>query len=319
MRLLVPALTALALAAAAPQAWAQAAPEPIARTAAEPILVESVAFDARGRLLVGSVHRAGVFRLEQHGRLVRFSPEGATQGVFGLIADAERGWLWTASSDSVYDTAEGGGTALLKLDLRTGRLLGRYEPGDGEHHFGDLALGPDGSVYVSDSAARQVLRLPPTGGGFEVVTEFPERGSPQGLAVWPEGGWLVVADYGTGLHRVVLATGERSRLTGPEGVDLRGLDGLTLAPDGRLIAIQNGVRTPRILALTLSPDWTAVTAAEVLTEGGELSELTTGLIGGGGLVFVARSQWTDFGPDGRPRTPDPAPAVIARLPLETRP
>lgn len=36
-------------------------------------------------------------------------------------------------------------------------------------------------------------------------------------------------------------------------------------------------------------------------------------------VFVARSQWTDFGPDGQPRTPTPEPAVIARLPLELRP
>lgn len=300
-------------------AIAQAPLEPLARTAAEPILVESVAFDARGRLLVASIHRAGVFRLDQDGRLRRFSPEGSTQGVFGLVADAERGWLWAASSDSPYDTAEGGGAALLKLDLRTGRLLGRYEAGDGDHAFGDLALGPDGAVYVSDSAARQVLRLPPTGGGFEVVAEFPERGSPQGLAVWPEGGWLVVADYGTGLHRVLLATGERRQLTGPEGVELRGLDGLVLAPDGRLIAIQNGTRTPRVLALTLSADWTSATASEILAEGGELSEPTTGLIGGGGLVFVARSQWTDFGPDGQPRTPDPAPAVIARLPLERRP
>lgn len=318
MRVPVPALLALALLVTASAARAQATPEPIARTAAEPILVESVAFDARGRLLVASIHRAGVFRLDQDGRLRRFSPEGATQGVFGLAADPERGWLWAASSDSPYDTAEGGGAALLKLDLRTGRLLARYEPGDGAHAFGDLALGPDGSVYVSDGPARQVLRLPPVGGGLELVTEFPERGSPQGLAVWPEGGWLIVADYGTGLHRVVLATGERTPVAGPEGVELRGLDGLVLAPDGRLIAIQNGTRTPRVLALSLSPDWTAVTAAEVLAEGGDLSEPTTGVIGGGGLVFVARSQWTDFGPDGQPRTPTPEPAVIARLPLEPR-
>lgn len=311
---------ALALLASPAPAHAQAAPEPLARTAAEPVLVEGVAFDAGGRLLVSSIHRAGVFRLGDDGVLERFSPEGASQGVFGLVADPARGWLWAASSDSPYDTAEGQGAALLKLDLATGRLLARYEAGDGEHAFGDVALGPDGTVYVSDSAARQVLRLAPGAGGLEVLTTFPERGSPQGLAVWPEGGWLLVADYPTGLHRVLLETGERSLLAGPEGVELRGLDGLALAPDGRLVAIQNGTRTQRVLLLTLSPDWTAVVAAQALAEGPPLFEPTTGLVGAGGLVFVSRSQWTDFGPDGAPRAATPEPAVISRLPLpEPRP
>src|SRR5690606_26607293 len=154
-----------------------------------------------------SVHRGGVFRLDQRGRLHRFSPGGPAHGVFGLVADPERGWLWAAASNTPYDTVDGTGAALLKLDLSNGRLLGRYEAGDGEHAFGDLALGPDGAVYVSDSAARQVLRLPPGGAAFELVSQFPERGSPQGLAVWPEGGWLVVADYPTGLHRITLADG----------------------------------------------------------------------------------------------------------------
>ena len=95
------------------------------------------------------------------------------------------------------------------------------------------------------------------------------------------------------------AAAQEAPVAAPAEAELRGLDGLALA---------------------LSPDWTAVTAVEVLAEGPPLSEPTTGVIGGGGLVFVSRSQWTDFGPDGQPRSPDPEPAVVSRLPLpEPRP
>ena len=310
-------LTAVAaLAAAACGARAQTALETVARGPAEPVLIEAAAIDGEGRLLVSSVHLGGVHRLGADGEMDRLTPADAGRGVFGLVADPERGWLWAASTDSAFDTAEGGGAALLKLDLATGRLLGRYEAGDGDHAFGDLALGPDGAVYISDSVAREVLRLSPGGSGLETVATFPERGSPQGLAIWPEGGWLIVADYPTGLHRITLATGERAQVAGPEGVELRGLDGLVLAPDGRVIAIQNGTATPRVLALTMSPDWTSVLAVERLVEGEPLSEPTTGLIHDGALVFVSRSQWTDFGPEGQPRTPTPEPAVISRLRLE---
>ena len=317
MKRFVLTLTAVAaLAAPGLGARAQTALETVAHGPAEPVLIEAAAYDGEGRLLVSSVHLGGVHRLGADGRMDRLTPDDAGRGVFGLVADPERGWLWAASTDSVFDSTEGGGAALLKLDLATGRLLGRYEPGDGDHAFGDLALGPDGSVYVSDSVGLAVFRLRPGGTALETVATFTGRASPQGLAVWPEGGWLIVADYPSGLHRITLATGERTPVAGPEGVELRGLDGLALAPDGRVIAIQNGTATPRVLALTMAPDWTSVLAVERLVEGAPLSEPTTGFVHDGALIFVSRSQWTDFGPEGQPRTPTPEPAVISRLRLE---
>lgn len=310
----VSGLSLAALLASAQAVDAQAALETLARTRAEPVLVEAVAFDADGRLLVSSVHQAGIYRLGDNGRLRRFGPEDVTAGVFGIVADRDRGVLWAASSDTPYDRVDRPGATLLKYDLDSGQLLASYSAPDAGHTFGDLALGPDGTVFVSDPAAGRVLALRPGSYVFETIAELGERGSAQGLAVSPDGAWLIVADYGSGLHRIGLATGERTAVSGPESAELRGLDGLTLR-GSTLIAIQNGTATPRVLSLSLSADGRQVTAVETLVEGSPLSEPTTGTLAGAGFVFVSRSQWTDFDREGAPRSEEPEPAVISLIRL----
>ena len=287
----------------------------LARSPAEPLLLESVAFGADGRLLVSSIHRAGVFRLGQDGTLERFTIEGATHGVFGMVADRERGHLWVTTSNTEYDTIEGGtGTALIRMALSDGEVQAVYAlPGEGRR-LSDLALGPDGSVFVSDSTGGGIYMLAPGSGRLEHLADAPARASPQGLVVSDDGRWLIFANYGTGLHRVVVSTGAMQQVRVPEGVEVRGLDGLARRGN-RIIAVQNGTQTPRILALTLSPDWTSVVVREALFEGAPLSEPTTGFISGDNFVFMARSQWTDFGQDGAPETPTPDPAVVGRIAL----
>jgi len=65
--------------------------------------------------------------------------------------------------------------ALVALDRRTGRVLRRFElPRDGARHvLGDMTIGPDGAVYVTDSVAGGVYRLRP--GGAALDTLAPEH------------------------------------------------------------------------------------------------------------------------------------------------
>lgn len=287
----------------------------LARSPAEPLLLESVAFDAQGRLLVSSIHQAGVFRLDMDGTLVRWTGEGDTHGVFGMAADRTRGDLWITTSNSTYDTIEGdSGTALLRLELETGRVQAVYAMPEAGHQLSDLAVGPDGTVFVSDATGGGIYMLSPGSNRLEHLVDAPERASPQGLVVSEDGRWLIFANYGTGLHRVVVETGAMQPVRVPEGVEVRGLDGLALY-GARIIAIQNGTQTQRVLALRLSPDWTAVTERTALFEGQPLSEPTTGFIAGDNFVFISRSQWTDFGQDGAPETATPDPAAVARIAL----
>lgn len=327
MRAFATAAATLVLAFGAGSVAAQA-PEPLVATPAEPLLIEGVARGADGALIVSSIHKGRLMRVGADGTLSPFGPEGR-QAMFGLAADPERGILWVASSPSPVDEQNDRPAELIQIDAATGAVNASHAAEGLEHAYGDVAVGPDGTVFVADSKGQRILALRPGAANPEPLVILSGRGSPQGMAVSADGRWLVFADYSSGLHRIDLSEGYATRdftavpsspLPGPEGGELRGIDGLARYGD-QIIAIQNGTRTHRVLRLTLNPDWSAVTAWDPVIEGPPLEEPTTGFIEGDSLVFVSRSQWTDFGPDGRPTSITPAPAVVSRLPLtpETRP
>lgn len=288
------------------------------------VLVESVARDeARGRWLVSQVRGRTIVSINNRGEVEPFLvPDSAIGGVLGLVMDAPNNVLWAATAPLPPAThglaadAPRPANALLKIDAATGRVLARYAVPDGERSLGDLALAPDGVVHVADSTGGDLFRLIPGREALEVLLPAGTLGSPQGLVVTPDGAALIVADYSSGLWRVDRATGAATRLPQP-GIDsLIGIDGLTT--DGRAIyGFQNGVAPQRVLKLVPDAGWTAIEAVEVLAANlPMIDEPTTGLVRNGELVFVSRSQWSDFGGDGAQTTPSPAPAIIARLPLD---
>lgn len=285
-----------------------------------PVLAEGVAHDPRtGRLLVSQVHGRKIVTIGGDGAISAFTaPADDVWGVFGLAADPSRRTLWalTAATPQARDIPADllGATALLRIDLDTGQVLARHVPSaDGvKRQFGDLALGPDGAVYVSNSLGGEVWRLKPGAGALDRLVASPEIGSAQGLAVTADAAHLVVADYSSGLHRIDLASGAETAVETPADLTLLGVDGLVRDGDG-LIVVQNGVNPQRILRLALSPDGARVTAATVLAANlPQLDEPTGGAMLDGRFVFVARSQWSDFGDDGL-KTPAPAPAQIVSV------
>lgn len=289
-------------------------------------LVESVARDeARGQWLVSSIAGRTIMAVSDEGAIKPWLAETpVTAGILGLTVDAERGWAWAASAPVPPATAhwpEGSApprTALLRIELATGRINAWFEaPNDGaEHSFGDVTQGPDGTVYVADTSG-SVFRIRPTvGATLEAVVTPGPIASPQGMVATPDGAALIVVDYSSGLHRVDLDSGAVARLAAPAEASLIGIDGL--ATDGRAIyAFQNGVAPQRVLKLTLDAGWTRIDAVEVLAANlPEIDEPTTGLVHDGGLVFVSRSQWSDFEETGALKEGADGPAIIARLRLD---
>ena len=288
-------------------------------------LTESVAWDpVHRRWLVSQIAGRTILSVGGDGSTTPWLAEvPQTGGLLGLAVDARRGWVWVASAPlpPAVKTAEGWTlprSALLRVELATGRINAWFEaPNDGaDHLFGDIALGPDGTVYVADSTGAILHLRPEAESTLETLLAPGALASPQGMTVTPDGKALIAADYSTGLHRIDLATGVTIRMEAPADASLIGVDGLTR--DGTaLYVIQNGVAPQRVLRLTLDPGWTAIERVEVIAANlPEIDEPTTGLVHDGGLVFVSRSQWSDFDDDGAPKPGADGPAIIARLRLD---
>lgn len=288
-------------------------------------LTEAVLWDAaRGRWLVSQVAGRTILSVDGSGTSTAFlDAEPEPGGVLGLAWGPGRTRLW-ATTAPVPPALAGlpAGTAapppaLLRIDPATGRVLARFDlPGAAEASPGDLAVASDGTVFISDSARGAVLVLRGGAGEVETLLAPGAVGSPQGVVISPDERTLIVADYPSGLWRVDAATGTARRLATPDGASLIGIDGL-VAHDGAILALQNGVAPQRVLRLDLNADWTALEAVHVLAANlPAIDEPTNGVVLDGALVFVARSQWSDFDGEGRPRTQDMAPARIMRLALD---
>ena len=84
--------------------------------------------------------------------------------------------------------------------------------GAGGHALGDLAIGPRGDVFVTDSNDPVLYRLRPGADTLEALRES-ALSSLQGLAPSPDGRYLYLADYSHGLLRVDLDDGVGDRVS----------------------------------------------------------------------------------------------------------
>jgi sugar lactone lactonase YvrE len=270
---------------------------------------EGVAFDARtGRWFIGSVRQRRIVAVERDGRahdFVRARADGLA-GVFGMAVDSRRRTLWVATTAlprmEGFTPADSGHVGVYGYDLDTGRLLRKaWMPRDASttHTFGDVAVAPDGDVYVSDSQAPWIARLSRGRDSLERFVSHPLFRSLQGMAITPDGRTMFVADYSHGLLRIDLASRSVSALGVAASATLLGVDGLYLHR-GALIGVQNGVTPTRIVRFCVDADAQRVVRVEPLDRNPALvDEPTLGVVVGDSLFYVATSAWDKFDDDGK--------------------
>lgn len=279
---------------------------------------EGLDVDSRtGALYVTSLHHRNVFVTVANGRLqALIKPSGAPiGGVFGVVLDTQRDIAWVAAAPVPFMSPAPGDSLvraeLLRIALRDGRILGRWTLGDGTGMPGEIALAPDGSVFVSDGVKSVIHRLRVGATAIEIVRSSALR-SPQGIAVDPTGATAWIADWSRGILRWDLGTDSITAVPGPEGTPIRGVDGLR-AWRGELIGVQNGSYPPRVLALALATDGRRVERLRVLDLPPTTGEATVGTVIGDRYIYVSSSQWPFWSEQGaRKAAAGPLPSVTVR-------
>lgn len=265
------------------------------------VWVEGMDHDARtGAYYVASLNRRNIIEVRADGATRDVLTRG-TKGVaaiFGVRADAKSGDVF-ATTSGMAGEPDSATAALLRIRISDGAILKRWDlkPIPGGHVLGDLAIGPNGDVYVTDSSEPVLYRLVP-GADSLVPMRHPLFRSLQGIAPTPDGRALYVADYSHGILRVDLASGKVSRVADAPGSVSLGCDGLAWHK-GSIIAVQNGVAPARVMRFTLSDDGTRFTRAEVIDRNSAIAdEPTIGAVVGDEFVYVANSQWEKRDPSG---------------------
>ncbi len=277
------------------------------------LIPEGLAYDEKQNLYyLGSLNRRKIVKITAEGRVSDFVPAGRDNllPVVGIRLDPADGTVWADSWEEVTGRSE-----LLHFDA-SGKLLGRYAREDASKHgFNDLVVRQNGEVILTDSFSNQVFRFDPRVHTFALLPAHRALSAPNGIALADDDRQLFVADD-LGVVRVDLENGASIDLNpGPRGT-LAGIDGLYWHK-GSLIAVQNGIGSPRIVAFRLSKDGSRVAQATVLENHTSFTTLpTTGAVHGSDLYFIANSQVDNLNGDKIMDVTKLAPVRIAvvRLP-----
>jgi sugar lactone lactonase YvrE len=192
----------------------------------ERVFPESITSTKDGTLYVGSLGTGGVIRIKPNSqRAESWIKPGAfgSRSILGVLAHEPTNTLWVCSNDmtaiGVVTRGSETGSSLKGFDLKTGegkfsaRLPGTHTVSN------DIAIGRDGSVFVTNSAAPEILRLAPGTASLEVWAQDPLFAPPaggfglDGIAFGSDG-VLYVSMYASGqLLRVVATHGMAAQVT----------------------------------------------------------------------------------------------------------
>jgi DNA-binding beta-propeller fold protein YncE len=274
------------------------------------LVPEGLAYSASpGVFYLSSLHLKKILVISRQGEFKDFV--GADRykllPVLGIRVDPVDGSVW---ANSWLDNSK---TELLHFDQQAA-LLGRFSlPEDGHKHgFNDLVVLHGGDVLLTDTADNKVYRFDAKTQSFDETRLARELLLPNGIALTDDESAIYIADQ-LGVLRLHLKSGLSAEVDpGPQST-LAGADGLYWHA-GKLIAVQNGIGSPRIAVFQLSDNGLHVTKTTVVENRSKFTVLpTTGALDGDDFYFIVNSQIDNLNGERILDNTKLQPARIAKL------
>ena len=280
------------------------------------LVPEGLAWDPKRELFyLGSLHRKKIVQITPDSHASDFVPPQPEPllPVLGIRLDPDDGTIWANAFQDAGASA--GRTQLLHIDTQ-GRVLARFSPPDkGRHGFNDLVVRKSGEVFTTDSLGNSVFRFDPRARKFTALEFHRPLFYPNGIALAGDDHTIYVADT-LGVIKYDLANSSSTDVAPGPHATLGGIDGLYWHRES-LVAIQNGIGTPRVAVFKLSPDGTRVARVTVLEYRTTLTALpTTGAIRGSDFYFISNSQIDNLNGDKilDPTRLEPVRIAVVHLP-----
>jgi len=186
---------------------------------------ESVTSTRDGTLYVGSFNLGGVVKAAPGGKAEQFIKPGAggSRSVLGVLADEKSGMLYVCSNDitgfGVPGPGDTKGSWLKLFDLVSGAPKGSFALNDPKSLCNDIAVGADGTAYVTDSFTPNVYSLKPGGAALEVWATGPLLAPAKdgvgldGIAFGSDGNLYVTTYIPAALFRIAVKDGKAGAIT----------------------------------------------------------------------------------------------------------
>jgi Cu-Zn family superoxide dismutase len=261
------------------------------------VFPESIGVDyRRGDAYTGSMADGAIYRLPADGATAELWSAAGADGrdsVAGVKVDAS-GRLWAAGGYS---------GALWVYEIDGGQLLARHDVGARPSCVNDIAFGPDGDGYVTDSFIPTLFRVDGRSLGLEPWVDLAERGMPwadglnlNGIVLSPDRKHLVSCHTNLGrFWRLELASRNLEEVA-LAGGPLEHCDGLAL--DGRKLFVAVNARG-LIAVIDLADDGAAGKVLATLVS--DAFAFPTAVATSAGRLLVVNGQLDRMG--GAPQLP----------------